>query len=151
MRWLQAAEVVVLGLWAGAWLTFGALIAPWLFRIVPSRQMAGDVAAAATWNIGLFGLAAGTLALISLLRRRHKRAALIAAAMAVAALNLGWVRGNLNRAQAQMTRPIEQYAISDPLRVEYNVWHNWSTRLGSVELLLIAGALVWAAADRREG
>lgn len=150
MRWLRAVEMVALGLWVGAWVGFGALTAPALFRILPSRQMAGDVAGAVTLNIGRLGLAAGGLVLILLLVQRHWRVALVAAAIATGALNLTWVRAGLARAQAQMTRPIEQYAPTAPERVEYNVWHHRSTLLGSVELLLAAGALVWAAAERRE-
>lgn len=149
MRAWRALELVALASWAGAMVCFGALVAPALFRAVPSREVAGQVAAVTAgldrWGMAAFGLAA--VALLARWRHRHARWRLlpVLAGLAVVVVSATWVRGGLEAAKARMDRPIEQYAWTDPLRVEYNRWHRLSTQMGMAALALAGGALVWAA------
>lgn len=155
----SALHWLAISLWLGSMAGFGVLTAPALFRIVPSRQMAGNVAGAVIGNIDRLGLAAGVVILATLLWTAARlggravgwpRPALIAVMLLLTLASATVVRGGLDAAQAKMDRPIEQYAATDPLRVGYNRWHNLSTRIYS-GIFLLGASYVVIAAWRREG
>jgi hypothetical protein len=52
---------LLLGGWIGAWVTFGALVAPTAFRALPSTELAGQVVGPVISALHGYGMAAGLL------------------------------------------------------------------------------------------
>lgn len=155
---VSAVHWLAISLWLGSMFGFGALTAPALFRIMPSRQMAGNVAGSVIANIDRLGIVAGAVILLTLLwtgARRGRRAvgwlrpAMVAAMLLLTLASATVVRGGIDAARARMDRPIEAYAQTHPLRVEYNRWHNLSTQVYGGIFVLGVG-YVALAAWRRE-
>jgi hypothetical protein len=62
----RAALWLLLGGWVGAWVLFGAVIAPTAFRVLPSTQVAGELVGPVIAVLHLYGAAAGiALALLA--------------------------------------------------------------------------------------
>lgn len=57
MRWLGAIERLVLTLWVGAIWSVGYLVAPVLFAMLDSRQLAGDIAGHLFHLVSYLGIA----------------------------------------------------------------------------------------------
>lgn len=156
MRLWRAVEAVAVGLWLGAMAGFGALVAPLLFQMLPSRSLAGDVAGAAIRRIDWAGAVLGLLAVVALVRLaparplRWARLVLILGMIGVAIANETYVRGKLDAVERQMTRQIEEYAPGDPLRLEFDRWHRTSVNLWGINMAIGAVVLGWAAAEGGE-
>lgn len=134
----------MLGIWVGGMTGFGLFMAPALFATVPSRQLAGNVAGQVIATLSWLGVAVPLLVIVlhMLARRRWDwRLTVLVAVLVLNAVNATYVRGGIDRAQAAMPLPIEEYAVTDPLRVEYNRWHRLSSNVGSAALLLGIGVL----------
>ena len=58
---LRAALWLSLGVWIGAWLLFGLVVAPTAFRVLPSTRDAGSLIGPVLEVLQLFGCAAGLL------------------------------------------------------------------------------------------
>lgn len=138
MRFLSKLQWLLLSLWLGSMVGFGVLMAPVLFEKLPTRQAAGDVAGEIIWRLLWFGIvAAGFVVVLRLLSRRLDW--IMVATVLIAGLllfNATYVWDNLDRIQTQMDRPIDEYAVTDPLRVEYNRWHSMSNYVGMGAVLL---------------
>jgi hypothetical protein len=52
---------LLLGGWVGAWVTFGALVAPTAFRVLPSHELAGQVVGPVISALHGYGAAAGLM------------------------------------------------------------------------------------------
>lgn len=156
MRLWRAVEAVALGLWLGAMVGFGALVAPLLFQMVPSRSLAGDIAGAAIRRIDWLGAGLGVLAVVALVRTaparplRWLRLVLVLGMIGIAVANETYVRGRIDAVDAQRTRPLEEYAPEDPLRREFDRWHRTSVNLWGINMAIGAVALGWAAAEGGE-
>ena len=76
---------LLLGGWIGAWVTFGALVAPTAFRALPSTELAGQVVGPVISALHGYGMAAGLLlALLAWILRRGALLVLIPLAAAAA-------------------------------------------------------------------
>jgi hypothetical protein len=134
-----------LALWIGGMFGFGALYAPVLFRSLPSRDKAGQIAGETLARIDALGLVAGGIvSLVTILQAMEARWApvdLLRVVIAVAMVGLvlfsaAVIRSRLTAIRAGMGKPIDEFAPEDPERVEYNRYHKLSTRLYSLVLLL---------------
>ena len=69
-RWAQAIFVTALGLWVGGMATLGLVVAPAVFRTVPSRLQAGTIFGAVLERFGplQIGLGAVCLLMLAILR-----------------------------------------------------------------------------------
>jgi hypothetical protein len=68
---LRSALWFTLGVWIGAWLLFGIVVAPTAFRVLPSIEVAGSLVGPILAALHLYGAAAGgVLALLALFLRR---------------------------------------------------------------------------------
>lgn len=138
-RLWEGLQLLLLGVWVGGMAGFGALMAPVLFATVPSRQLAGNVAGQVIAALSWLGVAVPVLVIVLHLLARRRwdwRMTALAAVLVLNALNATHVRGGIDRAQAAMPLPIEEYAVTDPLRVEYNRWHRLSSNVGTGALVL---------------
>lgn len=143
-RLVEGLQLMLLGVWVGGMVGFGAFMAPVLFATVPSRQLAGNVAGQVIATLSWLGVAVPLLVIVlhALSRQRWDwRLTALVVILVLNGMNATYVRGGLDRAQAEMTRPIEAYAVSDPLRVEYNRWHRLSSNVGAGAVLFGLGVL----------
>lgn len=144
-RLLESVTQICLGIWVGAMTGF-AFTAPVLFaQWGPDRQRAGDTAGAMIARINGVGLWLGIIALAALLPRLRTRLAaaraiLVAGALALAFTTAFYVLPGIHRAQPP--HPVQTYAETDPLRIEYNKWHKRSEQIFGVAIVLAAAAIV---------
>lgn len=131
-------QFVLMSLWLGAMIGFGLVMAPALFATSPTRQLAGNIAGQVIAHLMWIGVVVTAfIIVVHLLGRRFDwRAILVAVMLGLLVLNNTYVRAGLDDIQAQMDRPIDEYAVTDPLRVEYNRWHRLSSNVGVGAVLL---------------
>ncbi|MBS1767647.1 MAG: hypothetical protein JST05_09635 [Acidobacteria bacterium] len=153
IRLLDSIARALLWMWIGAGLGFGILMAPGLFRLVPSRDLAGQVAGNAVANLDLaawivFG---GALLLVYAGRwfagvddvaplgpiRLWAAACLAALCLCLASSFI--VTPKLHEIRARMQGPVESFAPSNPDRAAYDKAHGASRQLFFLRLLLAAG------------
>jgi hypothetical protein len=79
---------LLLGGWIGAWVTFGALVAPTAFRALPSSELAGQVVGPVISALHGYGVAAGLL--LALLALSLRRGALLVAMPLAAGVACAW-------------------------------------------------------------
>ncbi|HYG58597.1 MAG TPA: DUF4149 domain-containing protein [Symbiobacteriaceae bacterium] len=151
MKALEALTQLLVGVWVGSMAGF-AYTAPQIFAAFgPDRQAAGDLSGQMIWRLNAVGAALGILALLCLLPRLRRavnkwRAALLAGALTMAALGAFYIFPGLQQAQPPM--PIQSYAETDPIRVNYNQWHDRSRQVFSAAILMGAGVVVLGAAAK---
>lgn len=148
-------RLLLIGLWLGAAVFFSFAVAPSVFAVLPSREMAGAVVQRTLMIINVSGFAIGLLLLISafVFRGGVKKFAFICETVSLFLLvvmtGIGqWViAANLQALRAQMTRPIDELAQTDPLRVAFNSLHGYSVTVLSVGM--IAAILAFLLIARR--
>jgi hypothetical protein len=153
LRRLDATAAALLWAWVGAGLGFGILTAPGLFRIVPSRDLAGQVAGNAVANLDLaawivFGAAlllvyagrwfAGVDDIAGLGPIRLWAAACLAA-LTICVASSFIVTPKLHEIRARMNAPVESLPATNPDRAAYDKAHSASRQFFFLRLLLAAG------------
>lgn len=153
---LDAASLVLLLLWSGAGLAFAFLVAPLVFQVVPSRDLAGlamgkvlarlDVAAWVAFG-GALALSAGSRWMHEFREadpigpfRLWVAAALAALLMCMASSFI--LTPKLEEVRTRMNAPIETFAPDHPDRVLYQRAHRFSRQMFFLRLLLAMG-LAW--------
>lgn len=145
MKYLEGITQLLVGVWVGAMAGF-AVTAPQIFAAFGAdRQAAGNLAGDMIWRLNVVGLGLGALALICLLPRLREpvnrwRTALLLGALGLAAFGALYIFPQM--AMAQPPKPIQQYAVTDPVRVTYNKWHERSRQVFSGAIILGAGVVV---------
>lgn len=158
MKFLSDIRLLLVGLWLGAAVFFIG-VAQSAFAVLPSRELAGSVVNRTLMILNISGLIiAGLLFLASFVVRKETNRLLlwtergllilIAGACAVGQFVIGlW----LQFTRAQMGgRPIDELAVDDPLRVQFNNLHEYSVW---VLMIGMAAALLafFVIANRRSG
>jgi uncharacterized membrane protein len=149
---LRTAMLLALIVWIGGIIFFAFVLAPTLFSVLPSPQMAGDVVSPALTKLHCMGLVSGGAFLIcSLLydRIRYARFRLFTAANVLIVVML-------------VLTAISQFSITPRMRelrssnmnlvsahAEFDRLHAWSTRLEGTVLVL--GLVVVVVTARRLG
>ncbi len=137
VRFLMLLSLVV---WVGGIVFFAFVVAPSLFSILPTRQLAGSVVTRCLGALHWIGLGAGIIFLICSIAEAQGKVASIRNSAVVAMLALTlisqfYVGGRMQRLRADMGE-IDAVATTDARRVEFNALHKWSTTLETVVLLL---------------
>ncbi|MDB4897946.1 MAG: hypothetical protein JWN15_4208 [Firmicutes bacterium] len=154
MKFLESVTQLCIGVWVGAMTGF-AMTAPQLFSTFGTeRQRAGDLAGAMIWRINTVGMVLGAIALVALLPRLRQglnrwRTALLVAALALSLTGAFYIFPQLT--QARPPRPIEQYAETDPVRVNYNAWHKRSEQVFGIAIILGAGVILLGPLGKGKG
>ena len=159
---LFGAEVLGWALWFGGLVTV-ALIAPLVFQVVPSRDLAGRVFGAILGRLfPLIYVCAGVQLLAGLGRATAGRAAwlkhgLVAVVLAIAAYAGVVVMGEMLAIRAAFPAPVENLSLDDPQRARFDSLHKLSERLmgfdavfGLMLLPLIVATRPSAAAARAD-
>lgn len=149
----DAAAALLLLLWAGMVLGFGLLMAPLLFSVLPSRDLAGMIAGRVVARLDLAAWVAfgGALVLVQggrwLMEMREAEvvgplrlwgaAALVALLMCFTSAFI--VSPRLHAIRARMAGPVESFAPDHPDRAAFQKAHGVSRQLMGLRLLLALG------------
>ena len=154
MNFLKFLMVLALVLWIGGIVFFGAVVAPTVFSVLPTHDLAGKVVTRSLATLHLIGIISGVVFLIcsmiyayfargsaELLAPRHIA---IVAMIALTFIAQDVVGAKMNRIKDQIG-VIDNVPVNDPQRVEFNRLHLWSTRLEGCILVLGLGVLYGTA------
>lgn len=134
MRFITNFRALLIAIWLGAACFFSFAVAPSAFGVLPSRELAGHVVSRTLAILNYSGLAIGLLVLaISFVKRLEIKPVwlwierfllfVMAAACGVGQFVIGlW----LTLLRAQIGRPIDEVPLEDPLRIQFNVLHQYS-------------------------
>lgn len=141
MSFLRFFRSLSLALWIGSIFFFAAVVAPVLFSVLPSRDLAGMVVSHSLANLHWIGIVCGLVfflssSLLALWQGEpspfHTRDILLVAMLAITLFVHFGVERRMNTLKANMG-VIDVIPHDDARRVEFNRLHIWSTRLeGSV-------------------
>ncbi len=134
MKFIAKIELLLIGLWLGAAVFFSFGVAPSAFTILPSRELAGGLVNRTLTIINFSGLAIGVLLLLTsfISRNDAKRIwvwlqrfllLIVTAACGGGQLIIGLY---LEHLRGMIGRPIDEIAVDDPLRIQFNLWHQYS-------------------------
>ncbi len=156
MKFISDIRLLLIGLWLGAAVFFIA-VAQSAFAVLPSREMAGSVVSRTLLIINVSGLIIGLILLAtSFIKRLNikpfrlwtERILLIVLTAACAVgqfvigLWLSWIR-------SQIGRPIDEVAVDDPLRIQFNNLHGYSVWV--LMAAMIAALVVFFLIARKSG
>ena len=140
---LRFLKMLSLALWTGSIFFFAAVVAPILFSVLPSRNLAGMVVGQSLVSLHWIGVACGLVfllcsVLLALIEGGpspfHPRDLLLVAMLLVTLGTHFGVERRMNSLKAEMG-VIDVVPQDDARRVEFNHLHKWSTKLeGSVLL-----------------
>jgi hypothetical protein len=145
IQFLNVLQYLVLALWVGGMFGFGALYAPVLFRKLPSRSQAGEIAGETLARIESLGLITGGIMLVvTALQAINSgwqsidlgRALITVAMLALLLVNSITIRQRVSSIREQMGRPIDELEQDDPLRREHSKYHRLSRAIFSLNMLL---------------
>jgi hypothetical protein len=159
---IQDARLLLLGLWLGAALFFSFVVAPSAFAILRdstalyANHLAGSIVTRNLSVINTSGFVMSLMLLVSAFVLRSRRrfaflAELISIAIVAIATGVGeWViAAKMVALRAQMARPIDETAATDPLRVAFNSLHGYSVAALVVAMLAALVAFIFMARSRR--
>jgi hypothetical protein len=133
MKFFSDIRLLLLAIWLGAAVFFIG-VAQSAFAVLPERELAGAVV---NRNLTILNFAAMAIAVILIVTSLLGTANLnkfwlwierllllvIGAAGAVGQFVIGFW---LSSVRAQMGKPIDEVAVDDPLRIQFNTLHEWS-------------------------
>jgi hypothetical protein len=149
-----------LAAWLGAALFFGAVVAPAAFGVLRSfglpnaSEIAGSIVTRTLGVINVVGFLIALVLLVTAFLRREaqSRAGLIVEFVCIAvialttALGHWWIAARMRGLRAAMELPIDQIAVADPRRVEFNALHGYSVK--ALGVAMIAGLVALAFMGR---
>lgn len=161
----DAAAAGILVLWTGMVLGFAFLVAPLLFSVLPSRDVAGYIAGRIVTRLDWMAWAAFGASLVLVLFPRWLKeiredqpvgpqrlwAAAVLAALLMCFTSQFIVSPGLQRIRARMDGPVEALAKEHPDRVAYQKAHGISRQLMFIRLLLALGLAAGVAWLPRAG
>jgi hypothetical protein len=140
---LRFLKFLALALWIGSIFFFAAVVAPTLFSVLPTRNLAGIVVSQSLSSLHWIGIACGLVFLIcSVLLALieggptpfHQRDFLMIVMLLITLGTHFGIERKMNSLKAEMG-VIDTVSQDDPRRVQFNSLHKWSTKLeGSVLL-----------------
>jgi len=143
--------------WIGGLIFFAFVLAPTAFQVLPSTHLAGNVVGRALGKLHWIAIVAGIVYLISSLLYSRltngtahifaSRHVLICLMLALTLLSQFWIMPRMDTLRAQVG-DFAAVPLSNPVRIQFDALHVWSTRvegavllLGLVVAYLTAGAL----------
>lgn len=157
MKFFSDLRLLLLSIWLGSAVFFIG-VAQSAFAVLPQRELAGAVVNRTLSILNYGGLAIAVVLILTsfLASKNFGRASiwierflllLIAAACAIGQFVIGFWLAML---RGQMGKPVDEVAVDDPLRIQFNNLHNWSewTLMAGMLAALIAFFLI---ANRRAG
>jgi hypothetical protein len=136
-------RTLLVALWLGAALFFGFAVAPSVFSVLPTRELAGSVVNRTLAIVNYSGLILGLILLASsyVSRQNVNRVKLwlergiLLVLTAACAFGQFVIGARLADLRQQIGRPIDEVAADDPLRIAFNDLHGYSVTILSVALI----------------
>lgn len=133
MKFFSDIRLLLLAVWLGAAVFFIG-VAQSAFAVLPERELAGLVVNRTLSILNYGGMAIAVLLIVTSLVASAKVNQLwlwierflilaVAAACAIGQFVIGFW---LSSVRGQMGRPIDEVAVDDPLRIQFNSLHQWS-------------------------
>ncbi len=154
LRFLMLLSLVV---WIGGLIFFSFVLAPTVFAVLPTRQLAGSVVSRSLNIMHAMALGCGVVfAVTSMLDGRITngfaepfalRHLIVYAMLALTLVSMFAISPRMLALRNQMD-PIDAVPHDDARRVEFNRLHHWSTRLEGSVLVLGLGLLYLTARQR---
>ena len=142
LRYLMLLSLIV---WLGGLIFFSFVVAPTVFSVLPTRHLAGSVVSRSLGALHWIGIVSGIvfLATSMLYSRSHTgsvqplapRHILLYIMMGLTLISQLDVSPRMATLRASMPET-NSVAANDPVRVQFNALHAWSTRLEGGVLLL---------------
>lgn len=151
---LAVLQYLTLAFWIGAMAGFSFLFSPLLFKLLPSRSLAGEVAGASLARLDMVGfISSGIMLVITLLqaigsgggRMSVLRVLLVVIMLALMVLNVTSVRARMATIRAQLPAEIDQADPADPNRKAYRKLHGISMAIFTLVMLLGAVLIALSA------
>jgi hypothetical protein len=147
---LPTLQLTVLALWIGAAVFFSAAVAPVLFRVLPTRALAGEAVAGMLPVVFYSGVVAGLFVLATELARddgwRWAGQSVAAIVMILACAIAQWFVGpRIARVRDAIGGPVDDLPVSDPRRLAFGRLHGLSVGWLGVAILAALVALVLVA------
>lgn len=154
MSWLRALMLLCLIVWIGGIIFFAFVLAPTVFTVLPTHELAGNVVNPSLNKLHWMGLASGILFLIfSMVYNRQLYAEfrvasaahlLVAVMLVLTAISQFAITPRMSALRADIG-VIDNVPASDGRRLEFNRLHVWSTRTeGSVFFLGLVAVVLTA-------
>jgi DMSO/TMAO reductase YedYZ heme-binding membrane subunit len=154
MTWLRTLMLLALIVWIGGIVFFAFVLAPTVFSVLPSRELAGNVVNPSLAALHRIGIASGLVFLAASLlldRIRYARFKPLTLVHVLAVLMLALtlvsqyaISPRMRSLRAEMG-VIDNVPFTDARRVEFNRLHQWSTRTEGGVLLLGLAVVVLTA------
>jgi mannose/fructose/N-acetylgalactosamine-specific phosphotransferase system component IID len=134
MRFLTDLRGLLIALWLGAACFFSFAVAPSAFGVLPSRELAGSMVGRSLLILNISGIIIGAILIFTSfvgskdankVRLWSERIllAILTVACAVGQFVIGtWI----SIVRSQIGRPIDEVAVDDPLRIQFNNLHEYS-------------------------
>src|SRR5213080_3335631 len=133
---LKPLRPLLLGLWLGAAIFFGAAVAPNLFGVLRAANLANANELAGTIVTRLLAIFAEMISLAIL--------------TIMTAVSHWLISARMLAIRASLSAPIDQIAGNDPRRIEFNSLHRYSTTVMGVAVLAgLIAFLIMAGASRK--
>jgi len=155
MNFFSDIRRLLLVLWLGSACFFSFAVAPSAFAVLPSREIAGAIVSRTLAIVNYSGLIVGLFLLVSSLIRQTNvnRFQLLAERLMLLILTLACAVGQfvialwLSLLKGQIGRPIDEVAVDDPLRVQFNNFHQYSVWV--LATAMIAALIAYFLMSRR--
>ncbi len=147
MKFISDIRLLLLSIWLGSAVFFIG-VAQSAFAVLPQRELAGAVVNRTLSILNYAGIAIAVILILTsfIAAKGVNRASvwserflllLIAATCAVGQFVIGFW---LSMLRGQMGRPVDEVAVDDPLRIQFNNLHEWSVwvLMGGMAAALIA-------------
>jgi uncharacterized membrane protein len=131
--------------WIGGLIFFAFVLAPTAFHVLPNTHLAGNVVGRALGKLHWIAIISGVIFLASsMLYSRmidgviHPFAArhvLIVLMLALTLLSQFWIIPRMDTIRAQVA-DFSAVPVEDPVRIQFDAFHVWSTRVEGAVLLL---------------
>jgi hypothetical protein len=143
---IASVEALLLVVWIGGMIFFSLAVAPTVFAVLPTREMAGQVVNGLIGKLEWIGLICGPLLLLSQLfvwpkreteaKSRIVRIIMLGLMTLLVAGSRFYVSAKIHALRAQISGAIDTLPVSDPLRGEFSALHGLSVSLMGATMLI---------------
>ncbi len=134
MKIISKIELLLIGLWLGAAVFFAVAVAPSVFSVLPSREMAGFVVNRTLTIVNFSGLGISLILLfMSFIPRDEAKAIwvwlqrilllVVAVACGAGQLIIGFYLEDIRK---MSDKPISELAADNALKIRFDMWHQYS-------------------------
>jgi uncharacterized membrane protein len=155
MTFLRFLMLLSLAVWIGGLIFFAFVLAPTAFHVLPTTHLAGNLVGRALGKLHWIAIVSGFLFLASsfaysrmvdgTLHMFAARHVLIFIMLGLTLLSQFWIIPRMDTLRAQVS-DFAAMPLDNPLRVQFDTLHAWSTRVEGAVLLLGLVA-IWLTAS----